>query len=137
MIIISQKRDDFWLFRCYALGGTGSYNGWYASLPVQVQTEIDNVLEILGATRKWPKELAKELEGSCEGLAEIIVELLGADEQSEHYRLLGFFGPGRMEFTLLVGFRKTTDSDYGAACRSALTRKEGVIRDGRRAPPCE
>jgi hypothetical protein len=137
MIIISQKRDDFWLFRCYALGGTGSYNGWYASLPVQVQTEIDNVLEILAATRKWPKELAKELDGSCEGLAEIIVELLGADEQSEHYRLLGFFGPGRMDFTLLFGFRKTTASDYGAACRSALTRKEGVIRDGRRAPPCE
>jgi hypothetical protein len=105
--------------------------------PVQVQTEIDNVLEILAATRKWPKELAKELDGSCEGLAEIVVELLGADEQSEHYRLLGFFGPGRMDFTLLFGFRKTTASDYGAACRSALTRKEGVIRDGRRAPPCE
>jgi hypothetical protein len=89
------------------------------------------------ATRKRPKELAKELDGSCEGLTEIIVELLGADEQPEHYRLLGFLGPGKMEFTLLFEFQKRIDSDYGAACRSALIRKEGVLRDGRRAPPCE
>jgi hypothetical protein len=137
MIVISQKRDDFWLFRCYDLGGSGSYNGWYATLPVYVQTEIDNVLEILAATREWPKELAKELRGSCEGLAEIIIELLGPDEQPVPYRLLGFFGPERRQFTLLFGFRKKIDSDYGPACRSALVRKEGVLKDGNRAPACE
>ena len=137
MIIISQKRDDFWLFRCYAVGGVGSYNGWYASLSVRVRTEIDNVLDILAATRNWPEELGKELRGACDGLAEIIVEVPGTDETTDNYRLLGFFGPEQMEFTLLFGFKKENNSDYGAACRSALTRREGVVRDGRRAPPCE
>lgn len=137
MIIISQKRDDIWLLRCYDLGGSASYKGQYDALPVYVQTEIDTVLEILAATRFWTEPLCKELRGACDGLAEIIVELLGPNDQPEHYRLLGFFGPDRLEFALLWILKKDTDSDYGPACRSALTRKEGVIRDGRRAPPCE
>jgi hypothetical protein len=140
MIIISQKRDDFWLFRCYAVGGVGSYNGWYEALAVQVQTEIDNVLDILAATRQWPNgkgKLTEEMRGACEGLVEIRIEFPDADEKPEHYRILGFIGPGKMEFTLLFGFKETNISDYGPACRSALIRKEGVIRDGNRAPPCE
>lgn len=139
-MIISQKRDDFWLFRCYALGGPGSYNGWYATLPVEAQTEIDNVLDILAATRDWPSgpdEITEEMRGACAGLIEIRVEMPGPNETILHYRLLGFFGPGKMEFTLLFGFRETNVADYGPACRSALMRKEGVQRDGRRAPPCE
>jgi hypothetical protein len=140
MIIISQKRDDYWLFRCYDLGGAGSYNGWYGSMPVEVQTEVDNVLEILAATRKWPdgpEELTETMRGACAGLVEIRVEMPSPNETILHYRLLGFFGPGKMEFTLLYGFKKTNDSDYGPACRCALTRKQGVERDGSRAPPCE
>jgi hypothetical protein len=137
MIIISQKCDDIWLLRCYALGGSASYSGQYEASPVYVQTEIDAALEILRPTRLWPETLCKELRGSCDGLAEIIVELLGPNDRPEHYRLLGFFGPDRMEFTLLFILRKEADSDYGPACRSALQRKEGVLKDGQRAPPCE
>jgi hypothetical protein len=140
MIVISQKCDDIWLFRCYAAGGVGSYNGWYAGLPEEVQTEIDNVLDILAATRHWPNgkgELTEEMRGSCEGLVEIRIEFPGADERPAHYRILGFVGPGKMEFTLLLGFKEKNISDYGPACRSALGRKEGVIKDGNRAPPCE
>jgi hypothetical protein len=140
MVVLSQKRDDFWLFRCYALGGAGSYNGWYAALPVEVQAEIDNVLDILAATRKWPNgpdEITEEMRGACTGLVEIRIEMPGPDDTILHYRLLGFFGPGKREFTLLCGFRETNVSDYGPACRSALTRKDGVLKDGRRAPPCE
>jgi len=139
-MIISQKRDDFWLFRCYALGGAGSYNGWYAALPVEVQTEIDNVLDILAATREWPNgpgELTEEMRGACRGLMEIRVDVPGPNETTLRYRLLGFFGPGKGEFTLLYGFVETNVSDYGPACRSALTRKDGVLKDGTRAPPCE
>jgi hypothetical protein len=80
MFIISQKRDDFWLLRCYAPGGVGSYNGWYASLPIHVQTEIDNVLEILVATRNWPNgpnEITEEMRGACTGLVEIRVNVQG------------------------------------------------------------
>ena len=140
MIIISQKRDDIWQFRCYVAGGAGSYDGWQAGLPEEVQTEIDNVLDILAATRHWPNgpnELTEEMRGACEGLVEIRIEFPGADERQEHYRILGFAGPGKMEFTLLLGFKETNTSDYGPACRSALRRKEGVIKDGNRAPPCE
>jgi hypothetical protein len=78
----------------------------------------------------------KPLRGVCEGLTEIKIDFrLG--ETEVHLRILGFVGPGRNEFTLLTGFRKEkSNAIYGAECSKAHERKDGVMRDGRRAPPC-
>jgi hypothetical protein len=138
MTNLSQKSDDIWLFRCYGPGDEqGGFNGWYAGLPAKVRAEIDAALEILTASKKWPEALYEELHGGGEGLAEIKVEVPTNDpKKSEHYRLLGFrSAPG--EFVILNGFKKERTSDYGPAIASALRRKQGVERDGKRASPCQ
>jgi hypothetical protein len=78
----------------------------------------------------------KPLRGACEGLTEIKIDFtLG--ETKIHLRVLGFAGPNKEEFTLLTGFQKEkSNAIYGVECAKAHERKEGVIRDGRRAPPC-
>jgi len=148
-----QKSNDLWRFKCYDPGGQGGIHDWYDNLPEDVQAEVDAALETLGNTRgEWPTVLHERLRGACYPLAEIKIEVdqddlddeardirEGAGESEDrknHYRILGFEGPGRREFTLLCGFKKENNSDYGPACRSAKQRREGVIKDGQRARPC-
>lgn len=59
------------------------------------------------------------------------------DELVRCFKILGFEGPGRREFTLLVGFEKITRAEYSIECPKALHKMKVVIKDGRRAPPCE
>lgn len=78
----------------------------------------------------------KPLRGACAGLTEIKFDFrLG--EAEIHLRILGFAGPGKNEFTLLTGFqKKKSNAVYGAECSKANERKDGVMRDARRALPC-
>jgi|SRR5882672_386212 len=146
MAKISQKSNDYWTFRCYGShGGERGIHAWYGGLRPEVQAAFDAAMETLAASRRstWPG-LYEELRGSGEGLTkiEIAVPKLGADPDSEddddmeQHRILCFEGPNRNEITLLYGFEKNIDSDYGPAIRSALKRKDGVLRDGNRAQPC-
>ena len=97
-----------------------------------MQAEISSTIEILAVLPDWSKSAAYEdLEGKCEGLGEVKVDVADLC-----IRLLGFKGPGKREFTLLLGFAKRTNSDYATHCPRALKRKEGVLKDGRRAPIC-
>jgi hypothetical protein len=120
--------------RCYDPSGTGGgIHRWYGELPDDVRATIDGVLENLDYERQWSTlPQFKELRGKCRGLHEIIIGI----EDGRQFRILGFGGPGGNEFTLLLGFQKTQrrSIDYGPACASALQRKQGVIRDVRRAP---
>lgn len=133
MDIISQKSDDVWRFRCYAPSGVGSgFHTWYDALTPEIVAEFDRCISLLRPVRNWSEPEFKPLVGACAGLEEIRFEVAGRD-----YRVLGFTGPRWLEFTLLLGFEKITTSSYGPACRSAHTRKAGVIRDVRRAPYCD
>lgn len=138
---LSQKSDDAWTFRCYAAKGQGgSFDGWYASRTPEVQAEIDAALEILAKARKWELPYFDNLHGACEGLGEIRIDVTresASGEKRECYRILGFNGPERRDFTLLCGFLKVTGSEYSRECRKAHRRKDGVTKDGRRASICE
>ncbi len=135
-----------WQIRCYRpTGDSGGFRSWYDTLIEAVQAEIDAVLELLETSRPpWPETLYAPLHGSCEGLVEIRIEFLseGDDsndsddegEEPEQYRILAFEGPDQRELTVLYGFKKTTNADYGPACRAALNRRDGVKKDVRRAP---
>jgi len=121
-----------WILRCYRAGRGGGFEDWYDLQAPEIQAEIDATLDIL----VWQRDLSEnstyeDLRGKCRGLGEIRVDV--ADGK---FRILGFKGPGRREFTLLVGFRKKTNADYGVECPKALRRKEGVKKDGKRAPVC-
>lgn len=126
-------------FRCYdpsSAGGGGIY-GWYGSLSPELQAEVDAALEILALENDLDGIAnVKPLRGACKGLTEIkINSRIG--EKPVHIRILEFKGPSRNEFTLLTGFEKSKgNAVYGPHCRSAQDRKDGVIRDGKRAPPC-
>lgn len=133
-----------WTFRCYIAGANEGIHGWYDSLPPSIQGAIDAVLLVLATERALTDSKNYEvLRGSCEGLAEVIVDVQKTREERNGgdnkfcYRLIGFEGPGKREFTLLYGFVKDKDnSAYGPACRSAHKRKEGAMKDDSRTEEC-
>src|SRR5438874_1657579 len=125
-------------FSCYHPTGAklGARCAWRAPLAEEFDAEVDAQLELLSLDDDLGGQF-KELRTSCAGLTEIIIETeLDSDEprkkkEKVHIRILGFGSAD--DFVLLYAFRKKGGSDYGPACRSALTRKQGVLRDGRRA----
>jgi len=122
--------------RCYDPNDAGGgMHEWYDGLPAGVQAAIDATLEdLLDETDLDNLPQFKALRGACYGLDEILVDIFGNGK----YRILCFRGPDRGDVTLLFGFEKTTSGNvaYGPHCHSANWRKDGVIRDGRRAPAC-
>lgn len=159
MAPISQKSNARVTFRCYDPGdGRGGFHGWYDSLPGNIRAEIDAALEVLSRRRRpWPETIYDQLHGKCYGLTEVKIAVpkppvakrsagaTGAadttddetDQEPDHYRILAWEGPGRHDITLLDGFKKENNSDYGSHCKKALRRRDGVKKDGRRAQPCE
>lgn len=127
--------------RCYdaaSNGGGGGIYDWFSGLSGAYRAQVFTVLELLRAEPRWDEtvEEVKDLRGACEGLTEIIIDF-SVGETEVHIRILGFHGPGRGEFTLLTGFEKTNDNSiYGFYCAQARQRMEGVIKYGRKAPPC-
>ena len=126
-------------FRCYdpSSNGSGGIHAWYSQLSPEFRAEVDSVMELLSLEQFFtgiPE--VKPLRGACEGLTEIKIDFsLGATEI--HLRILGFDGPDKEEFTLLSGFQKVRNNAvYGVECARAHERRDGVLRDGRRAPPC-
>lgn len=148
----SQKSNARVRFRCYNPSENGGgFHAWYDGLPAEVQGVADATLEtLLNSRRPWPDALYERLRGACYGLAEIKIEVERPDAErddddeeaedaevpTEHYRILAWEGPGRNDITLLFGFKKENNADYGPACRSALRRRDGVKRNGKRAKPC-
>ncbi len=122
--------------RCYDPNNAGGgVHEWYAGLPRDVQAAIDAALEnLLDEEILDDLPQFKALRGVCKGLDEILVNL----DSGRKYRLLCFRGPNRGDLTLLFGFEKSGvgNAVYGPHCQSANWRKEGVERDGRRAPQC-
>jgi hypothetical protein len=113
----------------------GGIHGWYDEQPPEFRAEIDGALEVLAREKgHGTAPQLKPLRGACAGLTEVKIDFGGRRVQI-HLRILGYEATPRV-FVLLTGFRKSGSADYGAACRSAHTRKRGVQKDGRRAKPC-
>ena len=131
----SQKSDDMWAICCYTLPKSGQgIHTWYNGLDGEIRAAIAAALESLAEETSW-EDLPqfKRLRGKCRCLCEIKV-----DVGKRRFRILGFDGPTRRQFTLLFGFEKPLWSiNYGPACAAAHHRKRGVIRDARRAAPCQ
>ena len=124
-----------WTICCYTLPKSGrGIHTWYDGLDAEIRAATDAALENLVEETSWDGlPQFKRLRGKCRCLSEIKV-----DVGERHFRILGFDGPTRGQFTLLFGFEKPRGSiDYGPACSTAHHRKRGVIRDARRAAPCQ
>jgi hypothetical protein len=125
-------------FRCYdpSSDGRGGIHAWYIELSPDFRAEIDSVMELLSLEDSFDSiPEVKPLRGVCAGLTEIKIDF--RLEQTEVHLRIFFVGPGKREFTLLTGFQKEkSNAVYGTECSKAHERKDGVMRDGRRAPPC-
>jgi hypothetical protein len=133
-----------WIFRCYdpSTPSRGGFHEWYDVLPPAIAAEVDQALNVLSREKKWGLPEYKDLDGKCSGLGEIRIDIAQASDDPEKelpplcFRILGFEGPEKRQFTLLVGFQKITGSEYSVECPKALQRKKGVLKDGSRAPQC-
>jgi hypothetical protein len=128
-----------WAFRCYCkpsngVQGADVIDSWYRLQDEEVQAELDAILEFFQnrPNAEWRRPKFDTLTGkTCQGLREIRVNVA-----SGAYRILGYFGPVRQDFTLLIGFQKKTESDTEHNCKIAQLRKREVDNDGARARRC-
>ena len=125
-----------WTFKCYytASNGAAVIDAWYKRQDEEVQAELDAILEFFQnrPNAEWRRPKLDTLKGqTCKGLREVRIRAA-----SGVYRLLGYFGPARQEFTLLVAFHKKSESDTQRNCKIAQQRKREVENDGTRARKC-
>lgn len=133
---ISQICDDMWKIRCYDPSAIrGGIHSWYDLLPGEVMAAVDATIEMMAMEPGQLTDLPhyKELRGACKGLDEIIIDL----DDGRKFRVLTYRGPNRRDCTLLFGFEKLNNKQYGPHCHSAHWRKDGVERNGGRAPDCD
>ena len=126
-----------WTIRCYdpSSSGTGGIHTWFDLLTGEVKAAVDAALELLAIEPGPLEDLPhyKKLRGHCRGLDEVIINL----DDGRLFRILTFRGPRRRDCTLLFGFEKDSNVDYGHACNSAHWRRQGVDSDEKRAPECQ
>lgn len=117
-----------WTFRGYvSADGVEEVSGWYEAQAADVRAKFDRRLHDLRQLRpnEWREPLTKQLEGNCDGLVEIRFKA----DRVQH-RPLGFYGPGRMEFTILLCAREVGDRfEPVDACERALRRRDEVLQN--------
>lgn len=110
--------------------GTSAIRVWIDSLRTGAQVKIDTILRHLQATPVWPAQYVSARR-DCSGIFEVRVVSAGVQ-----YRPLGYFGPGRHEFTLLMGaIEKGGELEPREFCQVATRRRETVNGDRNRAIP--
>jgi hypothetical protein len=119
-----------WTFRCYiSPSGRDMINDWLARQSDDVTAAVEVAIEYLvqRPREEWRRPEFDLLSGKMREIGEIRFR---ADKQ---YRILGFFGPSRSDFTLLVGTsKKGKNYDPRNALETALDRMAEVKTDGRR-----
>lgn len=121
-----------WTFRSFVSDDGGSIvDEWYAKQVPDVQAEFDTALEYLRAQPpgRWVRPYTGKLTGECSGLVEIIFKVMNVQ-----YRPLGFYGPLRFEFTILLfAIERGRRFDPPNACATSLGRKTLVLENRERS----
>lgn len=113
-----------WIFKVFLDNKTDNViNAWISAQPIKVQAKIRTRLKYLEVTQNWPEDFFHKWIGT-EYLYEIRTRHSGIQ-----YRLLGFFGPGDKEFTLLMGATKRNILEPKTAPNIAEKRRKLVIND--------
>ncbi len=127
---------SLWTIRCYlSTSGRDKIEDWFTSQTPTVQAEFLVRLEYLmeHPRQDWRRPHFDILKRECKGLGEIRFKA----DRLQH-RMLGFFGPNRMEFTLVFpAIEKDRKFVPKSACNIGLRRKTEVLKDGSRAKRCE
>lgn len=123
-----------WTIRAYKTGGGRDVlKEWYDAQTVTVQARFDARIEFLAQCPRpeWKREAFDLLSGG--GLGEIRFKA----DRVQH-RPIGYFGPGRMEFTILICAKEKGDRFVPRdACDIAENRKTEVENDHSRCVTCD
>jgi hypothetical protein len=114
--------------------GNDVVDAWYRAQDGEVRGKVDALLEHLGNRKRddWRRPQFDLLSGNtCKGLGEVRAKTRGGQ-----YRLLGYFGPHQMTFTVLACFKKTRKNDTNPACELSQKRRKEVASDVSRARQC-
>lgn len=113
--------------------GTNPIREWLADplqVPKKAKAKIDTILRHLAGQARWCRPLTSNLD-DYQGLVEIRVLYMNVQ-----YRLLGCWGPGREEFTILYPAKEVGGAfDPPNAPSIAQARREIILSDRRRV--CE
>jgi hypothetical protein len=90
---------SYWTLRVFKDAGADVIDEWLTSLPPRIEERFRALLLHMENTQNWVRPFFDKLTG-YENVYEIILR------SSKQYRLLGAYGPGRREFTLLIGATK-------------------------------
>jgi len=124
-----------WTIRCYiSPTGQDMIDDWYKRRSEKVQAALDVALEYLVQRPRdeWRRPQFDLLSGKMRAIGEIRLKV---DKQ---YRVLGFFGPGRSDFTLLIGAsKKGTTYDPIDTLETALKRMAEVTTHEGRSRVCD
>lgn len=124
-----------WTIRCYVSPtGRDMIDDWYGHQSDELRSALDVTLEYLRQRprQEWRRPDFDLLSGKMRSIGEIRLKV---DKQ---YRIFGFFGSGRTDFTLLIGASKKGNSyTPKEALETALRRRDDVIADGRRTRVCD
>jgi hypothetical protein len=123
-----------WVVKCFlSEHGRDVIDEWYCALSASAQRKFDTILEHLRDTphTQWSTHLVYPLADS-DGIFEIRFKI-----RNVLYRPLGFFGPDRGEFTLLVPAREQGNDFVPRNAKTlAEERKNIVLNDRGRAHEC-
>lgn len=122
-----------WTFRQYVSSrGVEEVTTWYDAQSAKTQAAFDQRLRALAQMQihEWNDPYSKRLKGEGSGL----VEIRFFADRIQH-RPIGFFGPSRGEFTILICAAEQGDEFIPRdACAIAQRRKREVFRDARSRP---
>jgi hypothetical protein len=107
---------------------------WYKRQSEGVQAAMDTALAFLAQRERndWRRPEFDLLSGDLREIGEIRFKV---DKQ---YRIFGFFGPNKSEFTLLAGSsKKGKNYDPINVCETALERMKQIKADGSRCCVCD
>lgn len=115
-----------WVFRTYRkASGRDEIQDWYNSLSGKDRAAVLSTLQYLRDAPRWSEPDFKSLHGKTAGMGELRFKFGGVQN-----RLIGYFGPHRMSFTLLLPVRKRGNSfDPRDWEKTALRRKVEVEQD--------
>src|SRR2546425_2772036 len=132
MLVEFQRRGRIWTFREFlSSGGRPLISEWYLSLLQPVRAVFDDRLDFLAIHERkdWQLPEFRMLRGKegKAGLSEIRWESEGTQ-----WRILGFFRPGRMQYTMLIGCtHRQKQYDPRDPLETAIRRKKSVERGER------
>ena len=99
---------------------------WVRGLPeVGARVRIDETIRYLQTVKIMQFPDTRVLKGECDGLVELRIPF-----NKVQYRMLGFYGPQRGQFTIVLGTTEESrqlQPSTRDACKNALKRKKQVF----------